>query len=148
MKRLVRGGFLFLFLFLCSMQTAAAASIRIFLDDKAVSFAEAPFIENDRVLVPMRGILESLGYSVAWQEESKTVLAEKDEIQISLHPDEKTAIVNGKAVCSGKNKERPHLRAASLLSRIQRRRGHMEPEHLLGFHPFRGIYGTGKDRKQ
>ena len=57
MKRLVRGGFLFLFLFLCSMQTAAAASIRIFLDDKAVSFAEAPFIENDRVLVPMRGIL-------------------------------------------------------------------------------------------
>ena len=98
MKRLVRGGFLFLFLFLCSMQTAAAASIRIFLDDKAVSFAEAPFIENDRVLVPMRGILESLGYSVAWQEESKTVLAEKDEIQISLHPDEKTAIVNGKAV--------------------------------------------------
>lgn len=46
----------------------------------------------------MRGILESLGYSVAWQEESKTVLAEKDEIQISLHPDEKTAIVNGKAV--------------------------------------------------
>ena len=98
MKRLVRGSFLFLFLFLCSMQTAAAASIRIFLDDKAVSFAEAPFIENDRVLVPMRGILESLGYSVAWQEESKTVLAEKDEIQISLHPDEKTAIVNGKAV--------------------------------------------------
>ena len=98
MKRLVRGGFLFLFLFLCSMQTAAAASIRIFLDDKAVSFAEAPFIENDRVLVPMRGILESLGYSVAWQEESKTVLAEKDEIQISLHPDEKTATVNGKAV--------------------------------------------------
>ena len=80
------------------MQTAAAASIRIFLDDKAVSFAEAPFIENDRVLVPMRGILESLGYSVAWQEESKTVLAEKDEIQISLHPDEKTATVNGKAV--------------------------------------------------
>ena len=98
MKRLVRGSFLFLFLFLCSMQTAAAASIRIFLDDKAVSFAEAPFIENDRVLVPMRGILESLGYSVAWQEESKTVLAEKDEIQISLHPDEKTATVNGKAV--------------------------------------------------
>ena len=138
MKRLVRGSFLFLFLFLCSMQTAAAASIRIFLDDKAVSFAEAPFIENDRVLVPMRGILESLGYSVAWQEESKTVLAEKDEIQISLHPDEKT----------GKNQEWAHLRAASLLSRIQRRRGHMEPEHLLGFHPFRGIYGTGKDRKQ
>ena len=140
MKRLVRGGFLFLFLFLCSMQTAAAASIRIFLDDKAVSFAEAPFIENDRVLVPMRGILESLGYSVAWQEESKTVLAEKDEIQISLHPDEKTATVNGKAVSIDAT--------ASLLSRIQRRRGHMEPEHLLGFHPFRGIYGTGKDRKQ
>ena len=138
---------------LCSMQTAAAASIRhFFLDDKAVSLAEAPFIENDRVLVPMRGILESLGYSVAWQEESKTVLAEKDEIQISLHPDEKTATVNGKAVSIDAPAKIEARGAPSdrfwLLSRIQRRRGHMEPEHLLGFHPFRGIYGTGKDRKQ
>ena len=98
MKRLVRGSFLFLFLFLCSIQTAAAASIRVFLDDKAVSFAEAPFIENDRVLVPMRGILESLGYSVQWQETDKTVLAEKDEVQISLRLGEKTAAVNGKTV--------------------------------------------------
>lgn len=98
MKQLFRGGFLLLFLFLCSMQTTAAASIRIFLDDKAVSFTEEPFIENERVLVPMRGILESLGYSVQWQEAEKTVLAQKGETQLSLRIHEKTATVNGKRV--------------------------------------------------
>nr|WP_294680589.1 stalk domain-containing protein [uncultured Anaerotignum sp.] len=98
MKRLLRGTFLFLFLFLCSMQTAAGAAIRVFLDDKAVSFPEAPFIENDRVLVPMRGILEALGYSVQWQEAEKTVLAQKDAVQISLRIHEKTATVNGETV--------------------------------------------------
>ena len=98
MKRLLRGSLLFLFLFLCSIQTTAAAPIRVFLDDKAVSFTETPFIENDRVLVPMRGILEALGYSVQWQETDKTVLAEKETVQISLRLGEKTATVNGKTV--------------------------------------------------
>ena len=98
MKRLVEEVSSFCFSFYAPCRQRQRHPFAFFLDDKAVSFAEAPFIENDRVLVPMRGILESLGYSVAWQEESKTVLAEKDEIQISLHPDEKTATVNGKAV--------------------------------------------------
>lgn len=98
MKRLFRGCVLFFVLFLCSFQTAAASSIRVFLDGKELSFSAAPFMENDRVLVPMRGILESLGYTVHWQERTQTILALNDTVSISLQIDKKTAHVNGKTV--------------------------------------------------
>lgn len=98
MKRFFRGSVLFLFLLLCSMQTAAANSIRVFLDGQAVAFPAAPFIENDRVLVPLRGILESLGYTVHWQEQTQTVLAVQENVSISLRINQNTATVNGKTV--------------------------------------------------
>lgn len=98
LKRLLRGAVLFLLLCTCFLHTASAASIRITLDGKAVSFDAAPFIENDRVLVPVRGILESLGYTVQWQEDVQTVLARSEDVTISLPINSKTATVNGKSV--------------------------------------------------
>ncbi|MGN0135578.1 stalk domain-containing protein [Anaerotignum sp.] len=98
LKRILRGTVLFLLLCTCFIYTATAASIRITLNDQAVSFDEAPFIENDRVLVPVRGILESLGYTVHWQEHTQTVLALSDDVTISLSINSKTALVNGESV--------------------------------------------------
>lgn len=94
----MRGTILFLLLCTCFLYSAAAASIRITLDDRLVSFDQAPFIENDRVLVPVRGILESLGYTVHWQEHTQTVLALSEDVTISLRINSKTATVNGKSV--------------------------------------------------
>ncbi|MGN1231202.1 MAG: stalk domain-containing protein [Anaerotignum sp.] len=98
LKRFLRGSILFLLFCTCFLYTAAAASIRITLDDSPVSFDQAPFIENDRVLVPVRGILESLGYTVHWQEHTQTVLALSEDVTISLPINSKTATVNGKSV--------------------------------------------------
>ncbi|MBQ5709510.1 MAG: copper amine oxidase, partial [Anaerotignum sp.] len=84
MKKLIKGIFLFLILFTCSIQTAAAASVNITLNGKLLSFDTAPYVEGGRTLVPVRGVLESLGYSVQWQEKTKTVLAVKEDINISL----------------------------------------------------------------
>ena len=98
LKRLLRGAVLFLLLCTCFLHTASAASIRITLNGKAVSFDAAPFIENDRVLVPVRGILESLGYTVQWQESAQTVLARSKDVTISLPLNSTTATVNGKNV--------------------------------------------------
>ena len=64
MKRILKGLSLFLILFTCSIQTAAAASVNVTLNGKQLSFDASPYIEDGRVLVPMRGVLESLGYSV------------------------------------------------------------------------------------
>lgn len=80
------------------VQSASASSIRILLDGAALSFDASPVIENGRVLVPMRGILEALGYSVHWQEHTKTVLAINGEVSISLPLNSNTVSVNGSAV--------------------------------------------------
>ncbi len=100
MKQLLRGTllFLFLFLFFVAPQSAAAANIRVYLDDTPILFTDDPFIENDRVLVPLRGILEALGYHVQWQEDTQTVLATGESVEISLRINEMVATVNGKAV--------------------------------------------------
>lgn len=68
------------------------------MDDQQLTFDEAPFIENDRVLAPMRGILEALGYTIHWQEHTQTVLALNEDVTISLRINSETATVNGKTV--------------------------------------------------
>ncbi|MBQ7103553.1 MAG: trypsin-like peptidase domain-containing protein, partial [Anaerotignum sp.] len=98
MKRIFKGVFLLLIFFTCSLQTAAASSVNVTLNGKSLSFDTAPCIENGRVLVPMRGVLESLGYSVHWQEHTKTVLALKDGIDISLPLNSSTVTVNNEEV--------------------------------------------------
>ncbi len=98
MTRILKGVFLFLLLFSCGMQTAVASSVQVTLNGKQLSFDTAPYIENGRVLVPMRGVLESLGYSVHWKEHTRTVLAMKDGINISLPLNSKTITINDEKV--------------------------------------------------
>ncbi len=98
MKQILKGCFLFLLLYFCSIQAAAAASVSVTLNGTPLSFDPAPYIENGRVLVPMRGVLESLGYSVHWIEHTQTVLAMKGDINISLPLNSKTITINTKEV--------------------------------------------------
>ena len=98
MNRISKGIFLFLLLFFLGVQTAVAASVQVTLNGKPLSFDTAPDIENGRVLVPMRGVLESLGYSVHWKEHTQTVLAMKDGVDISLPINSRTVTVNNETV--------------------------------------------------
>ena len=98
MKRISKGIFLFLLFFSLGVQTAAAATVQVTLNGKPLSFDAAPDIENGRVLVPMRGVLESLGYSVHWKEHTQTVLAMKDGVNISLPLNGRTVTVNNETV--------------------------------------------------
>ena len=98
MNRISKGIFLFLLFFSLSVQTAAAATVQVTLNGKPLSFDAAPDIENGRVLVPMRGVLESLGYSVHWKEHTQTVLAMKDGVNISLPLNGRTVTVNNETV--------------------------------------------------
>lgn len=95
MCKKIRGIFLFFLCCFCFVHPAAANEIRITLDDQPVIFDTAPFIEKDRVLVPVRGILESLGYTVHWQEHTQSVLAMNEDMTISLQINSDTANVNG-----------------------------------------------------
>ena len=98
MKKILKGYLLFLIIFLGSIQTVSAASVKVTLNHTPLAFDTPPVIENGRVLVPMRGILESLGYSVHWQEQNKTVSAIKGDMTISLPLDSQTVQINNEPV--------------------------------------------------
>lgn len=73
---------------------AYADGINIFVNGNRLEPDVPPFIENDRTLVPMRTIFESLGAAVVWDDETHTVFAAIGNNVISIQTGEKTAFVN------------------------------------------------------
>lgn len=57
----------------------------------------APTVENGRVLVPLRGVLESLGATVDYNPATATVSARRGATQLSLQIGSTQAFVNGRA---------------------------------------------------
>ena len=55
----------------------------------------APLIQEDSTLVPFRVILEELGFSIGWDEESASIVATRGTDNIKLQIGNKVAIVNG-----------------------------------------------------
>ena len=72
--------------------------IKIVIDGETVTFDQMPVLKNDRTLVPMRGIFETLGATVDWEETTQTVTGTKDDISVTLTIGDTNAKVNGKNV--------------------------------------------------
>ncbi len=73
-------------------------SIGIEIYGRKVTFDVMPVNVNGRVLVPLRGIFETLGANVSWDDATKTVSATREDTSISLTIDKNIATVNGKEV--------------------------------------------------
>lgn len=73
-------------------------SILVMVKGKYVDFDVAPVIENNRVLVPMRNIFESLGATVSWQGHVNTVIATKEQTVIALQPGQRHLFKNSEKV--------------------------------------------------
>jgi len=65
---------------------------------KIIKSDVSPFIENDRTLVPIRFISETLGYKVLWDNDSRKVTISGNDVNIELKIDSKNAKVNEKEV--------------------------------------------------
>ncbi len=74
---------------------AAFQGIMVYIHTDLQSYDQAPVIENNRTLVPMRGIFESLGASVRWEGSTKTIKATKDNRVIELTIGEREVKING-----------------------------------------------------
>ncbi|MDD3393338.1 MAG: stalk domain-containing protein [Anaerotignum sp.] len=98
MKQKLRGFILFLILCFCAMPPASAANIAVTLNGYPLALSSPAIIQNDRVLVPMRSIMEALGYSVVWHSDTHTVEANKDDTQLFLTIDNPVATVNQQPV--------------------------------------------------
>lgn len=56
-----------------------------------------PVIVNDRTLVPIRAVIEAMGGTVGWEQETQTVTLNYGDDEIQLVIDSVTAYLNGTA---------------------------------------------------
>lgn len=107
MDRLLRRSWFFslsLFLFmLCILALwplapswASGSYVDVAVDGQLIDFDVRPFVdENNRTLVPIRFVAQSLGHEVGWKKETKTVEIKNGVKYISLTIDSKRVLVNG-----------------------------------------------------
>lgn len=88
---------LVLALVLISPSQGLARDVEIYLDGKKVETDVAPFVKNDRTLVPIRFISESLGYQVDWIQESQMVVITGDKT-IKLVLNKPLMVVDGQEI--------------------------------------------------
>ncbi len=68
--------------------------IRVLVDGKELAFTDAfPFIDQDRVLVPLRAIFEGVGATVQWDPATRTVIAGRGSRTVVLQIDNRMAYV-------------------------------------------------------
>lgn len=77
---------------------AGAADITVKLGGKPIEFDQPPVIEDGRTLVPVRKIFEALGAEVLWNEETRTVTANKDSKTVVLVIDSTEAKAGDEAI--------------------------------------------------
>lgn len=76
----------FLFLLLCFSVCAESGGITIYVNGALLKSDTPAIIENDRTLVPLRAIAESINVSVDWKEDTQeiTLSSPSDTIQLSI----------------------------------------------------------------
>lgn len=72
-----------------------AESITIKMDGTLLLPPQAPVITNGRVLVPARFLLESLGFTLNWNPQDKSISADKNGYGIAMKIGEDIATING-----------------------------------------------------
>lgn len=60
---------------LTGVQAAEHTDISVYVDNEKISFDTEPYLKGGYTMVPMRAIMEALGASVSWEEESRTATA-------------------------------------------------------------------------
>jgi hypothetical protein len=74
----------------------SAPYVHVFVDGRPVGFDVPPQIDNGRVLVPLRGVFERLGATVAWDDRTQTVLAQRGSTYVSLVIGNTRAMIDGR----------------------------------------------------
>lgn len=70
------------------------AAPTINMDGRELIFDTPAVIEDGRTLVPLRAIFETLGATVTWIESSRTAVAIRDDIMVTIQVDSRTPYIN------------------------------------------------------
>lgn len=74
---------------------ALAEDIGVYIDGSRMTFDLEPYMKNDRVMVPMRGIFEHLGAEVIWDDATRSITVKSDSVTAYLTIDESAFYING-----------------------------------------------------
>ena len=80
------------------LSSAYAQNISVTLNGTELPCRAAPIIENDRVLIPMRDILEPLGYTVTWQAAEQKIIAKQGDTTLQMKVNASYATVDNTTV--------------------------------------------------
>ena len=86
----------FLIMLIPTCSLASNNDIKINIDGVNLLTEISPKIVNERTLVPLRSIFESLGAKVTWNQNTRTVIGSKDDKNIKLQIGNTKANINGK----------------------------------------------------
>ncbi len=70
---------------------------QVMLNSKPVSFKVSPRMVNNRLLVPLRSVFETIGSTIKWDQATQTASISRHNLAIMLPINSATATVNGKA---------------------------------------------------
>lgn len=81
------------------LELIANRKISILVDDNPIIFDKAyPYIESGSIIVPLRQVLEALGGTVEWDNETKTIIGKIHNTTFKLNVDSNLVAVNDKYV--------------------------------------------------
>jgi len=69
--------------------------LSVYIDGKLVTLSPAPFIQNSRTLVPLRGVFEKLGATVDWNKLTRQAIIKTKDTEVILEVGNKSVLVNG-----------------------------------------------------
>ena len=76
-----------------------AADITVIVDGQQVNFTDVvPIINNDRTMVPLRGVFEAMGYTIEWNSHDSIASISNSSNIITVRIGEPYIIVNGQIV--------------------------------------------------
>ena len=81
-----------------AMPTMAGNVPSVRVNNTYLDLDEAPVINEGRIFVPFRAVAEALGAEVAWDAETKTVTADKDEAAVAFTNGESELVIGDEAV--------------------------------------------------
>lgn len=83
---------------LMATSALAAQPITVTIDGETLKTEQAPVIQDNRTMVPMRAIFEALGAEVEWDEATRSITATRDDKTIEMAIGQNEMTVDGKAV--------------------------------------------------
>ena len=81
----------------CVMPVSADQPISVYVNGEKLEFDVEPVLLNDRTMVPMRKIFETLGATVTWNGDTETASGVRNGIRVSVSIDNPKAFIDGKA---------------------------------------------------